>query len=77
MCEGYLSMEELKRHLADAGLDKERIAELLSDMQGGNRSKCLRQLETCRTELLDEIHRERHCIETLDKMLCDIKGQRK
>ena len=61
----------MKRHLSDAGLSEGDVAAIISCMLDGNQSECLHKLEIHRVELLNEIHRERYCIEKVDEMLRD------
>ena len=74
MFEGYQNTRELIQNLMDAGCSTDAIDRFLSclindDIDGG-----LKRLEEQREELLGEIHKERSCIEYLDKLLCDLRG---
>ena len=73
MREGYLSVEELKQHLADTGLSEENVSDVISGMLCGRQRECVCRLEAWRTELLNEIHRHRHSIESIDEMLRDLR----
>ena len=68
----YQSTEELTQHLKDIGCSEDMIADLLSHFLSGEKMEGLCQLEQWRAELLDEIHKERSCIASLDEMLCSL-----
>lgn len=72
MFTGYQSTEELTQHLRDVGCSEEMIAALISRLLSGEKTQCLCQLEQWRAKLLDEIHKERSCIASLDEMLCSL-----
>ena len=72
MFTGYQSTEELIQHLRDIGYSENMIADLLSHLLSGEKAEGLCQLEQWRAELLDEIHKERACIASLDEMLCSL-----
>ena len=69
MFTGYQNIEELTQHLRDIGYSEDMIADLLSHLLSGEKTEGLCQLELWRAELLDEIHKERSCIASLDEML--------
>ena len=75
MLGGYRSTEELDQDLADAGFSEEMTARFLSCLLQGDKAESLCRLEEHRAKLLDEIHRERSCIEFLDEQICSLKGQ--
>lgn len=69
MFDGYRSADELFHDLAGAGCSEEMIVALLHS----DRAESLRRLEEFRAELLNEIHREKYCIEFLNEQLCILK----
>ena len=75
MFTGYQSTEELTQQLRDIGYSEEVIADLLSCLLSGEKTQCLCQLEQWRAELLDEIHKERYCIASLDEMIFSLKRE--
>ena len=72
MFTGYRNIEELTQHLRDIGYSEEMIADLLSHLLSGEKTEGLCQLEQWRAELLDEIHKKRSCIASIDEMLCSL-----
>ena len=72
MFTGYQNIEELAQHLRDIGYSEDMIAALISRLLSGEKTQGLFQLEQWRAELLDEIHKERSCIASLDEMLCSL-----
>ena len=75
MFTGYQNIEELTQHLRDIGYSEDMIADLLSHLLSGEKTEGLCQLEQWRAELLDEIHKERSRIASLDGMLCSLKRE--
>ena len=75
MFTGYRNIEELTQHLRDIGYSEDMIADLLSHLLSGEKTEGLCQLEQWRAELLDEIHKERSCIASIDEMLCSLKRE--
>ena len=75
MFTGYQNIEELAQHLRDIGYSEDMIADLLSHLLSGEKTEGLCQLEQWRAELLDEIHKERSCIASIDEMLCGLKWE--
>ena len=73
MFTSYQNIEELTQHLRDIGYSEDMIAELLSHLLSGEKTEGLCQLEQWRAELLDEIHKDRSCIASIDEMLCSLK----
>ena len=74
MFTGYQNTEELARHLADAGCSEAMIQRLMTCLSRGDKKESLYQLERRRAELLGEIHKERSCIESLDRLLRSMEG---
>ena len=75
MFTGYQNIEELAQHLRDIGYSEDMIAALISRLLSGEKTQCLCQLEQWRAKLLDEIHKERYCIASLDEMLFSLKRE--
>ena len=69
MFTGYQNTEELARHLVDAGCSEAMIQRLMTCLSRGDKKESIYQLEQQRAELLDGIHKECSCIESLDKLL--------
>ena len=74
MFTGYQNTEELARHLADAGCSEAMIQRLMTCLSRGDKKESLYQLERRRAELLGEIHKDRSCIESLDRLLRSMEG---
>ena len=77
MFTGYQNIEELAQHLRDIGYSEDMIDALISRLLSGEKTEGLCQLEQWRAELLDEIHKERSCIASLDEMLFSLKREAK
>ena len=77
MFTGYQTTEELAQNLIDAGCGEEMISCLLSCLLEGDKAEGLCRLEERRSELLDDIHRERSNLAYLDELLAGLREQAK
>ena len=67
------STEELIRNLMDAGCSEDMIEGFLSCLLNGNKEESLCRLQEQRLELLDEIHKDKSCIELLDELVLKLR----
>ena len=67
------STEELARNLIDAGCSENAIESFLSCLLNGDKAEGLCRLQEQRSELLDEIHKDKSCIELLDELILKLR----
>ena len=67
------STEEMTRNLIDAGCSEDTIELFLSCLLRGDKAEGICCLQELRSELLDEIHKEKSSIELLDKLILELR----
>lgn len=73
MSKGYQNTEELTQNLIDAGCSNDTIKSFLSCLLNGDKAESLCRLQEQRSELLDEIHKDKSCIELLDELILKLR----
>lgn len=68
--------EAIMQNLEDAGCDSETIECFMKEYREHKRDDGLRLLAEHRRKLLDNLHREQHCIDCLDYLIHDIEKDR-
>lgn len=67
------STEELIQNLVDAGCGDDTIEVFLSCLLNGDKAESLCRLQEQRSELLEEIHKDKSCIELLDELILKLR----
>lgn len=67
------STEELTQNLIDAGCSEDAIKSFLSCLLNGDKAESLCRLQEQRSELLEEIHKDKSCIELLDELILNLR----
>ena len=67
------STEELTQNLIDAGCSKDTIKSFLSCLLNGDKAESLCRLQEQRSKLLEEIHKDKSCIELLDELILKLR----
>lgn len=67
------STEELTQNLIDAGCSEDIIESFLSCLMNGDKEESLCRLQEQRSELLEEIHKDKSCIELLDELILKLR----
>ena len=69
MYKEYQNADELRQNLKEIGCSEDVIFRILACLMNGNKADGICCLEKWREELLNEIHSERHCVESIDGVL--------